>query len=163
MSLDIGCGAEPRNPFGAPKLVGVDIRENLGAGVVRADITIEKLPFEANTFDFCTAFDLIEHIPRVVVAGEGSRNPFIELMNEIHRVLKPEGIFLHRTPAFPSRQVFQDPTHVNFITEDTIPYYFCEPDLFAGKMGYGFEGRFELISQSWLWDAWLVGVLRAKK
>lgn len=45
-------------------------------------------------------------------------------MNEVHRVLKPNGIFLHQTPAYPSTVAFRDPTHVNIITEETIPHYF---------------------------------------
>lgn len=46
-------------------------------------------------------------------------------MNEIHRVLAPEGLFFCRVPAFPSTYAFKDPTHVNFITEDTFPEFFC--------------------------------------
>ena len=84
-------------------------------------------------------------------------------MNEVHRVLKPEGMFLHSTPAFPSKEVFQDPTHVNIITEDTMPYYFCEPHNWAKKLGYGFNGSFELIEQRWQEDRQIVGIMKALK
>ena len=41
-------------------------------------------------------------------------------MNEIYRVLKPNGYFLHRTPAFPAKQAFSDPTHVKFYRRKEI-------------------------------------------
>ena len=68
---------------------------------------------------------------------------------------------MHSTPAFPSKEVFQDPTHVNIITEDTLPLYFCEPCNWA--KGYGFNGSFELIEQRWVYSEWLVGIMRALK
>ena len=84
-------------------------------------------------------------------------------MNEIHRILKPGGLFLHVTPAYPSKEVFQDPTHVNFITEDTFPNYFCSPNNWASDLGYGFKGEFDLINQKWIDDIWIASLIRAKK
>lgn len=162
-SLDLGCGERPRNPFGAEECFGLDIRDDLGSNILCANLAIQPIPIENNSFDFCTAFDVIEHIPRILPCNGGTRFPFVELMNEIHRVLKPGGLFMHQTPAFPFKQAFQDPTHVNIITEDTFPYYFCEPNVYARKIGYGFTGSFDLIHQGWLDTAWIVGVLKAVK
>lgn len=50
---------------------------------------------------------------------------FIELMNDIHRVLKHGGLFLHRKPAFSVKQVFQGPAHANINTEDVFANYFA--------------------------------------
>ena len=63
-------------------------------------------------------------------------------MNEIYRVLKPGGLFYASTPAFPSPEAFQDPTHVNIITDGTHEY-FCggNPDARI----YGFTGQFVAI------------------
>ena len=93
-----------------------------------------------------SAFDFIEHIPRVLYAP-GLRFSFVELMNEIYRCLKKGGRFVSFTPCYPSPVAFQDPTHVNIITEATFPNYFCEPALWA-KM-YGFKGKFKLEKQNW--------------
>jgi hypothetical protein len=68
-------------------------------------------------------------------------------MNEIHRVLKTGGIFLSFTPAYPYAEAFQDPTHVNIITESTFPDYFCKPNLWGRT--YGFTGAFDLARQNW--------------
>lgn len=82
--------------------------------------------------------------------GESTRFPFVELMNEVFRVLKDEGIFYSHTPAFPFPEAFVDPTHVNIITEDTFPRYFCSAgESLPGAGRYGFVGNFQLVSQQW--------------
>lgn len=162
-TLDIGCGANIRNPFEAHEIFGLDIREDLPANIKRANLALDSIPFESSCFDYCTAFDVIEHIPRILPTIEGTRSPFIELMNEIHRILKPGGLFLHSTPAYPAKEAFQDPTHVNIITEDTMKMYFCEPLIGARQLGYGFKGCFELVEQRWVQGVWIAGLMRAIK
>jgi len=143
-TLDIGCGSKPRNPFGARILHGIDIREDLEKNIKNADLTIEKIPYPDAYFDFITAFDFIEHIPRILYLPE-RRLPFIDLMNEIHRTLKPKGLFMSHTPIYPFSPAFQDPTHVNIITEQTFPMYFDDTKQ-VGKM-YGFNGSFKILDQ----------------
>ena len=47
----------------------------------------------------------------------------IELMNEIHRVLAPDGMLLSITPSSDGRGAFQDPTHVSYWNENSFWYY----------------------------------------
>ena len=162
-ALDLGCGETPRNPFQATELFGVDRRKDLGIRIKQADLSIDPIPFEDNTFQYCTAFDFLEHIPKISWPNGKAKNSFFEVMNEIYRVLKPGGLFMHSTPAFPSKEAFQDPTHVNIITEDTIPDYFCRPNNWGRGYGIGFEGDFELIDQKWVGGIWVVGMMRAIK
>jgi SAM-dependent methyltransferase len=68
-------------------------------------------------------------------------------MNEIYRVLKPNGIFLSFTPAYPHAEVFRDPTHVNIISDQTFGVYFDDTNRWAEM--YGFKGAFKIISQEW--------------
>lgn len=72
-------------------------------------------------------------------------------MSDIWRVLKPGGIFYARTPAYPSAAAFQDPTHVNIITDQTISYFARRPALDGSLVDpwgldlgkrYGFKGEF---------------------
>jgi SAM-dependent methyltransferase len=44
-------------------------------------------------------------------------------MNELHRVLRPGGIAIFVFPSFPHRDAFSDPTHVNFITSETVNFF----------------------------------------
>jgi len=156
-TVDLGCGTSPRNPFNADILQGVDIRESPENNIIAADLCSGRIPFPDNYFDFITAFDFIEHIPRVTYVDGKTRFHFVELMSEIYRVLKSGGIFFSHTPAYPSKQAFQDPTHVNIITEDTFPCYFCGDSPSASM--YGFEGSFDLIAQEWSF-CWLLTLMK---
>lgn len=144
-SLDLGCGLKPKNPFKADELYGIDIRES-DERVLIADLAVESIPFESDFFDYCSAFDFIEHIPRIIYAP-ARKFCFVDLMSEIYRVLKPGGKFLSFTPAFPAPAAWRDPTHVNIITADTFPLYFDNKNCLA-KM-YGFKGGFEIERQQW--------------
>ena len=150
-SLDLGCGTKLRNTFGADEVFGVDIRGNIEDKIIPSDLFTEKIPFGNSEFDFVTAYDFIEHVPRTIIINSNTRFPFVELMSEIYRVLKSDGFFFHRTPAYPAKQAFQDPTHVNIITEDTFPLYFCKQVSGREPLAqmYGFKGSFELIDQRW--------------
>jgi SAM-dependent methyltransferase len=121
-SLDLGCGSNPRNPFGADEVFGVDLDGNPEKGIKKADLAIERIPFDNEVFDYVTAYDFIEHVPRTIYLPE-RRNPFVELMSDAYRVLKMGGTFLSLTPAYPYAPAFQDPTHVNIITTDTFGLY----------------------------------------
>lgn len=161
LSLDLGCGLIPSNVFCASRAYGIDIRPDHDECVRHANLAVEAIPFPDHMFDYCTAIDFIEHIPRVLSVQGGTRYCFIELMNEIHRILKKGGYFAHLTPAYPSKEAFQDPTHVNIITENTFSDYFCNREnKLAAQLGYGFTGSFELVAQGWH-DYKLASILRA--
>jgi hypothetical protein len=145
ISLDIGCGPQPKNPFNADQVVGIDIREDLDKGIHRADLIIEPIPFGDDTFDFVSAYDFLEHVPRILYMPE-RRHPFVELMNEIYRVLKMGGHFVSFTPAYPHGEAFRDPTHVNIITEETF-LYFNRENRWATM--YGYKGAFNISRQEW--------------
>lgn len=156
VALDLGCGTVPRNPFQAKNLFGIDIREDLARGIKYADLAIEPIPFEEKKFDVITAYDFLEHIPRVVYLPQ-RRFSFVELMNEIYRTLKPGGIFFSLTPIFPYATAFRDPTHVNFLTEETFPLYFDDQNKLAAM--YGFKGSFKVVYQA-IYDNHLVSLLQ---
>lgn len=164
-SLDLGSGPVPKNPFGADEVYGVDIYDTGNENVKIADLVVDAIPFEDNTFDYVVGTDFLEHIPRVVYLpgkdGPVRKSPFIDVMSEVWRVLKPGGVTQFKTPACPQLEAFQDPTHVNFITPNTIDYFVESP---GGLMtAYGFKGHFEkAYDQRWE-GFWLVWELRAIK
>jgi len=145
-TLDLGCGLNPRNPFNADDLYGIDIRPHDNENIKVVDLAIEPIPFSSEYFDYVTAYDFIEHVPRIIY-NPSRRFCFIELMNEIYRVLKIGGTFASFTPAFPKEAAWRDPTHVNIITPQTFPLYF-DNKIRLGK-DYGFIGSFEIIDQKW--------------
>lgn len=140
--LDLGCGPIPRNPYGRDELFGVDLSGSAEAGPIRrANLALQPIPFESNCFESVSAYDFLEHVPRLLPTADGlsTRFPFIELMDEIWRVLKPGGMLYASTPIYPGAAAFQDPTHVNIMTVDTHRY-FTQPQRMAAM--YGFKGDF---------------------
>ena len=53
----------------------------------------------------------------------GLSDGLILFMNEIHRILKPNGKFRIIVPYFSSGRAFQDPTHTRYINEWTFLYF----------------------------------------
>jgi len=114
-----------------------------------ANLVLHPIPYADNTFGSVSAFDFIEHVPRILATPDGSDTtfPFVRLMQEVWRVLAPGGLFYALTPAFPNPEAFVDPTHVNIITDQTHDY-FCG-DAPMAQM-YGFEGRFKALRAQWV-------------
>lgn len=149
--LDLGCGSTPRNPYRQNEVHAIDLvlPDGVDPACFRsANLSCQAIPYPDSSFDSVSAYDFLEHVPRILPTAEGTGTvfPFIRLMNEIWRVLVPGGRFFALTPCFPSLQAFTDPTHVNFITEHTHTY-FCG-DSPASRM-YGFNGHFTAQRVRW--------------
>ena len=112
--LDIGCGMKIKNLYGAKNLYGIDVHDNLEKikNYKKANLILEKLPYPDNFFCSISAYDVLEHIPRQMYIEGRIQYPFINLMSEIYRVLKPNGNFFSCTPYYPKNAAFVDPTHV---------------------------------------------------
>lgn len=134
----------PRNPYARDQVFGVDIRDELGENIASANLAVQAIPYPDSHFKSVSAYDFFEHIPRVVVdvAQSTSFFPFVNLMNEIWRVLEPNGLLYAITPAYPSYKSFVDPTHVNFIAKKTHEYFVGDDPM--ARM-YGFNGRFKVV------------------
>lgn len=149
--LDMGCGANPRNPFGAEKLIGADILDpsNLNLGTEFKDLKVDLdgvIPLDSESVDSISGYDFLEHLPR---GSTIENNLFIKFMNESSRILRSGGVLVLVTPAYPSSAAFQDPTHVNFISDNTVNYFIGKNPL-ASYLGYGFDGSFNLLTQEWV-------------
>jgi SAM-dependent methyltransferase len=146
VSVDLGCGRFPRNPLGAGRLIGIDIVDATPGPKNEEFEYVQVSPgdpirLESSSVECVSAFDFLEHVPRFDRNAKGDAlNPFIEIMNEVHRILKPGGLFIALTPCFPSPAAFGDPTHINFISEGTYEYF--AKHNFAKTLGYGFIGEF---------------------
>ena len=158
--LDLGCGKNPRNPYFCDEVFGLDqsdIIEN--PKIQNCKIGLESFPFPADYFDSVSAYDLLEHIPRQAIdySAKKINFPFVELMQEIWRVLKPDGKFFAFTPVYPSKEAFQDPTHVNIITPETHTYFCGAPGKTIYCSHYGFSGRFEALKVEHAYPAEITG------
>ena len=165
--LDIGCNSNPRNPFNASKLYGVDIidLDTNHFNYHKCNLIYDVLPFSDSSFESVSAYDFLQIVPRNAIINGTGVFPFIHVMNEIYRVLKPGGIFYAITPGYPRNEAFVDPTSVNFITKKTHTY-FLSPK-YKARM-YGFQGKYKIVRKvKWIKltqetknERWLIKVLK---
>jgi len=120
--VDIGCGANKQDE----KWFGIDYRDLPGVDLVQ---DLEKTPWAipSNTFDTAISNHVIEHI-------NPSHGIFIEFMNEAWRILKSGADFIIGAPYATSVGMFRDPTHVNFINEETWSYFDPMDQLYQGAL-----------------------------
>lgn len=106
MILDLGCGNRK-----IPGAIGVDINENTSADIVH-DLNSFPYPFEDSVFDEIYADNALEHLDDIV-----------KVMEEIHRISKPNAKVKIIVPYFRARWAFIDPTHRHYFTVDSLSYF----------------------------------------
>jgi len=122
MKLNLGSGFRPQ-----PDHINLDIRPEVNPDIV---CNIEEgLPFKDNCLDVVMAFDVLEHI---------HLGKTVEAIEEIYRVLKPEGRLSVFVPSTEGRGAFQDPTHVSFWNQNSWLYYMDD----AHRNLYGIKAKF---------------------
>ncbi|TKJ42389.1 hypothetical protein CEE37_01530 [candidate division LCP-89 bacterium B3_LCP] len=100
--LDIGCGNASQTEFFAQHVdyaIGIDLQHHRLAefhdeldrsnaeNITLIGGSAQRLPFRDETFDCITCFEMLEHVPDQA-----------KVLNEIHRVLKPEGRIILSVP-----------------------------------------------------------------
>jgi O-antigen biosynthesis protein len=105
LALDLGSRG-----FKRPGYLGVDRRPGEGVDIV-ADLPA-PLPLATSTVGVIRAVDFLEHVADKVA-----------LINELWRVLAPDGMLLSTTPSTDGRGAWQDPTHVAGYNEHSFWYY----------------------------------------
>jgi len=124
--LNLGCGRSPLSGWinlDCVDLPGVDVVADLN------DCRKTPLPFADNSVDEFYLSHVIEHITDT-----------LGLMQELHRIAKPDARLVARTPYGSSDDAWEDPTHVR-------PYfiqswgYFSQP--YFWRASYGFTGDWQ--------------------
>lgn len=109
---DIGCGP---NKF--PNSTGVDIVERPGVVDIVHNLDIYPWPLEDNSFDVLICNHLIEHV-----------DDFVAMVKEFHRILKPSGYLIARTPHYSHVDSYVDPTHKRHMTMNSFNYFLENTD-----------------------------------
>ncbi len=143
VKIDLGCGANK-----IPDFVGVDIRQLPGVDIVM-DLEKYPWPIPGECASLVTCSHVLEHInptkvdsrliglvklllkKKTITQKEADEylgemdfeSSFVRFMDEVWRILKPGGEFMFRVPYAGTIGYYQDPTHINNISEATI-YYF---------------------------------------
>jgi SAM-dependent methyltransferase len=112
--------------------ISVDINSKSNPDITW-DLNKTPWPFEENFFDIIIAMNVVEHLKEI-----------ISVMQQIHRVSKPDALVNILVPHFSSAAAFIDPTHKSFFSYRSFDYFIKGSSL---EKEYGFykEFRFELI------------------
>jgi SAM-dependent methyltransferase len=137
-TLDLGAGTAERHP-GAVRL---DRARSVDPHVV-ADLDRGGLPFRAGVFQTVAAYDVVEHVADLVA-----------LVSEVHRVLRPGGLFLVTTPHFSSANAYTDPTHRRALALRSFDHFADD-----NSLAYSSRPRFEIRTANLIFRPGLVGRL----
>jgi len=106
--LNIGCGLRKKKEFW-----NIDVLEDVNPDQI-VDITM-GLPYNNNSFEEVVANYVLEQIR--------DSDDFIYVMNEIHRVLKPNGVFRFKVPNAEFSEAFRDPMDCRYFTPETFDHF----------------------------------------
>lgn len=113
IKLNLGCGRRKLAGY-----INIDMRAEVEPDKM-LDVAKKGLkPWGDNTVDEVRAYDFLEHVPPDQV---------IFVIDEIWRVLKPNGRFEHFTPSTDGRGAWQDPTHRSWWNINSW-FYWCQID-----------------------------------
>lgn len=138
--LDYGCGSKPYQKlfFNADSYTGIDI-ENPGHDHSGESIDVffdgEKIPFDDQTFDSVFCSEVLEHVVDLELA-----------IQEIRRVLKPDGTFLVTVPFVWGEH--EMPHDYRRFSQNGI-YTFLEKNHFQIVDSYKISNHLETIFQLW--------------
>lgn len=121
--LDLGCGTAK-----VPGAIGIDVVPLEGVDLI-GNLAERPYPFAPNSFDAVYLNDVIEHIPNT-----------IRTMEEVYRILKPNGRAYVRVVNWNSIYTAMDPTHLAAYTENSF-------DFFGKRVGrsYYTRARFDVV------------------
>ncbi|PHG59746.1 class I SAM-dependent methyltransferase [Bacillus toyonensis] len=129
--LHLGCGRTILEGW-----INLDIAPVDGVDVT-ADLNQCKekpLPFDDNSIDEFFASHLLEHIQQP-----------LNLMEELHRIAKPNATMICHVPYGSSDDAFEDPTHVQQFFLNSFAYY-SQPIYWRADYGYKGDWQIEKIS-----------------
>jgi len=108
-------------------LTTLDIDPACSPDVVH-DLDVLPYPFDDNAFDEIHAYEVLEHFGR-----QGDWRAFFAQFNELHRILKPDGLLVATVPAWDSPWAWGDPGHTRIITQGTLA--FLSQEIYRTKIG----------------------------
>jgi SAM-dependent methyltransferase len=119
--LNVGCGRDIK-----PGWINLDIAKAAGVDIT-ADLekcATTPLPLDADCIDEFLLSHVMEHVTAV-----------LPLMQELHRVAKPNAVAVIRAPYGGSDDAWEDPTHVRAYFANSFAY-FSQPSYWRADYGY---------------------------
>jgi demethylmenaquinone methyltransferase/2-methoxy-6-polyprenyl-1,4-benzoquinol methylase len=155
--LDIGCGSYPlflttidfSEKYGMDKMVQTN-QHVKGITLINYDLeNEEKLPYENDFFDVVSALAVFEHIKAASL---------VQIHREIHRILKPGGVYIMTTPAFWTDRLLKFLAKIRLISDIEIKDHkgsYKHSDILSILQKADFQkekikfGHFEMFMNTW--------------
>lgn len=119
--LLIGCGHSRRKLIRFPEmpeewsnLTTLDVEAGTRPDVVH-DLDVLPYPFADDSFDEIHAYEVLEHC-----GTQGDWRYFFAQFTELHRILKPNGLFIGSCPMWDSPWAWGDPGHKRVLTKGSL-------------------------------------------
>ncbi len=148
INFDLGCGAHKQEPW-----VGMDIRPLPCVDIVH---DMESVPYPLP--DDCCISILASHVLEHI---NPSKFGFVNVMNELWRIMKPGGRIMIVVPYAGSHGYWQDPTHCNPINETTLAYF--APEHQSGLYDIYKPSPWRIIANAWNANGNLEAILQKVK
>lgn len=153
-NLNLGCGQDLKlksenwiNLDNSPLLALLERRKSLGLpeinvnsiSFIQYDLDKFPYPFPDNSFDYIKAEHVIEHLSDLKT-----------VMQEIHRIAKPNAKIYIEVPYFNCSGAFRDYTHKIFFTCQTLNYFTDRISPREGKIHYS-QNLFKITKKRLNW------------
>ncbi len=151
--LDIGCGSYPyflsvtkfKEKYGVDPSLKIKKLENIN--LQNLNVVDSKLPFKENFFTVVTMLAVFEHI---------EENKLTNVLKDIYRVIKKDGIFIMTTPSPWSDKLLHQMAKFNLISSEEIhehKHHYYKDEIVGRVKNAGFKsiksGYFELGFNMW--------------
>lgn len=128
--LDLGCG-----PWKYPNSIGMDWLPQAKPDILW-NLNELPYPFEDNTFDLVYCSHVLEHL-----------NEPVKVLEEIWRILKPNGKLILKVPHFSCRTAYGNPEHKHYFSSLLFDYFEREKEIIAKT-----TAQFKILKIRLLWS-----------
>ncbi len=152
--LHLGCGARIW-----PGWINIDRYGPVDAGpgtwFEQCDVALAPLPLADGSVDYVFSEDFLEHLPP---------DKRVAVINEIHRVLVPDGVMEHYVPNAGSQNAYGSPTHLSHWNLQVFDHFCVDSYRWAKDRAFeGIQGGFRKVSAELInWKVEEDGVKRAQ-
>jgi len=138
MKLDLACGNAQ-----TPGFIGIDKYLPPTPTRLQRDLLSFPWDFPDGSIEEVVCHHFVEHIP--LADTEDGKDLLCAFVDEVYRILVPEGITTFTWPHLQSTRAFQDPTHRRFIPWQTFAYFDLEYREHFGLTHYPIRANFKII------------------
>lgn len=130
MKLNLGCGKDIKSEY-----INLDMRKIKGISLV-CNLEIFPYPFQDAVFDEIYCNNILEHLDDVV-----------KVMEELHRISKPNARIIIRVPHFTCQYAFADPTHKHYFAYESLDYFVSTDAMTMKCPDWYSDRKFKMLSK----------------